>query len=632
MRRFRWFTRLTIVEEIITYVVVVPPFVLFLYQSFDFVSADPALFWSLVGGGGSAAFVLSLAARLVRTRPIRRHFASASGEGTTATPGYIPDIRRSVFNYPVFDAVIMLLRWVVFVNVIVLVPYSRIGVLDAGSIAFILAASTLNGAMSAVIAYFLAIEHTMPLRDNEQIQRARVAGERIHQDRLRFKIPLGIFVTAAYPVGFLLAFEAATALSGYTMNLSVAEAVSLSIATVILVFLVARLLGSNVKYALRKIQHALENLKAGGGDLTFRAPEVSSDTTGILARDFNSFLESIAGILQETRVSAVHMSEGSQRLQQHIEQTKTDSDGISAAVAEVAQSVNEQHERLNSAAETVAAISQAITELNAVVDDQSSGVTESSSAVTEMISNIQAVTTTVHSLGTQVQNLAQAATEGAEQSEKMSGEAAQIEEQSEALLQANQLIQGIAAQTNLLAMNAAIEAAHAGTAGRGFSVVADEIRKLAESASAQSKKIAQELKAITRTIQAVVSASRQVQDGYRKVSTFVEEVSRIEAEVRHSMDEQSAGSRETLTALTHITDLTNRMRDEFAEMVERGNSVEREMREVAERNATVATFVGSVLDGVGRISTSVQDIGELGEQNNADIQRVLESMNRFRTG
>ena len=114
----------------------------------------------------------------------------------------------------------------------------------------------------------------------------------------------------------------------------------------------------------------------------------------------------------------------------------------------------------------------------------------------------------------------------------------EIASQSELLMEANEVIAGIASQTNLLAMNAAIEAAHAGEAGKGFSVVADEIRRLSETSAEQSRSIGAELGKISETIAEVVETSRESETVFASITSEIDTTDILVKQIERAMAEQ----------------------------------------------------------------------------------------------
>lgn len=618
-----WFVRLTVREEAFTFLVAVPPYIFILFESFSLAQDYPGLFWGLVGFGGTGAALIGLAVRLAFSRRIRRLGRDGSVDFAHA--------RRELFNFPVVEALVVLGRWVLLVNLILVVPFSLVGLMTPTLLAYSLGMTLLNGLASALVSYFLSASATVPLRAMDAIQGVEAAPGWLHRDRISTKVTASVALTALYPGGILSLLILLTMRTDGGFVVTVGEVIILTVATVLMVGLIGLLLGRNIKYALHHVRDALEELKQGGGDLTYRAPAVSFDTSGRLATSFNEFLERLAALVTAIQEAGNSLEESGTTLEQRLTSTSDEIDAVTGHARDAGTRISAQDQRLNQVAAAMETISAAMQSFVQLIEDQSSGVQESSAAITEMISSIRSVASNVHKLGTSMQELSEATASGRDKARTMNEQVTEIAEQSETLQEANKLIQGIAAQTNLLAMNAAIEAAHAGEAGRGFSVVAEEIRSLAESAATQSKRIAQQLKGITHTIETVVSSSSDVQGGFERVNSFLEAATQIEAEVRHSMDEQAAGSQQTLNALTHITEITDRIYRQSMEIREQAGSASSDLRTVAGDNAAVVEVIRTMESGIEEINRVIGELTELGQRNKADIAAVVDGVRRFRT-
>ena len=213
--------------------------------------------------------------------------------------------------------------------------------------------------------------------------------------------------------------------------------------------------------------------------------------------------------------------------------------------------VNEMMERLNNQLET-----------------QSSAITESSAAIEEMIANIRSVSNTLSKNSENVNDLHEASEVGHAGLNEVASDIKEIAKESESLLEINAVMQNIASQTNLLSMNAAIEAAHAGDSGRGFAVVADEIRKLAESSSQQSKTISAVLKNIKGSIDKITKSTGNVMEKFDAIDSGVKTVVQQEQGIMNAMTEQGAGSTQIMQAIAQVNDITYQVKADARQMVE----------------------------------------------------------------
>ena len=199
--------------------------------------------------------------------------------------------------------------------------------------------------------------------------------------------------------------------------------------------------------------------------------------------------------------------------------------------------------------------------LNELIFNQSANITQSSSAIEEMMANIHSVTQSLVKNDENITRLTLSSKDGKVQVEKITEAITQVAHDSQSLLEVSSLIQGIASQTNLLAMNAAIEAAHAGSFGKGFAVVADEVRKLAETSSTQTKNITIMLKKITTSIQEITNYSKNVVETFGLIESEIDVVGSHESTILNAMKEQTEGSKQIFEAIAALNTITQEVQE-----------------------------------------------------------------------
>jgi methyl-accepting chemotaxis protein len=271
-----------------------------------------------------------------------------------------------------------------------------------------------------------------------------------------------------------------------------------------------------------------------------------------------------------------------------------------------------------------------IDKLSDHVDRQGESVSQSSSAIEEMLANIQSVTQTLIKNSDNVKDLIDASEVGRTGLQEVAADIQEIARESEGLLEINAVMQNIASQTNLLSMNAAIEAAHAGEAGKGFAVVADEIRKLAENSGEQSKTISAVLKKIKDSIDKITKSTNSVLNKFEAIDNGVRTVSEQEENIRSAMEEQGAGSKQILDAIGQLHDATQLVKNSSSEMREGSRQVIHESKNLELVTQEITNGMNEMATGADQINTAVTTVNNISGENKENIEVLVREVAKFK--
>ena len=408
-----------------------------------------------------------------------------------------------------------------------------------------------------------------------------------------------------------------------------------AVAGISVIFLFAGLvfsviIGRSISKPVAGVAGMLKDIAEGEGDLTRKIKINSNDEVGDLAKYFNETLEKIKNLVISIKSEASAMSITGGELASSMNQTAAAVNEIASNLQSLKSRIFNQSASVSETHATMENVTSTIGKLNDHIEKQHSNISQASSAIEQMVENTRSVTETLVKNSANVEALKEATEISRSGLHGVAEDIQGIARESEGLMQINAVMENIASQTNLLSMNAAIEAAHAGEAGRGFSVVAAEIRKLAESSGQQSKTISDVLKKIKESIDKITIATENVLNGFSAIDSGIKKVSEQEENIRSAMEEQGAGSKLILEGVSNINGITTEVREGSLEMLEGAQEVIKESENLELITHEITAGMNEMAIGTNEINLAVHHVNEISVKNRENIDLLIKEVSRFK--
>jgi methyl-accepting chemotaxis protein len=389
-------------------------------------------------------------------------------------------------------------------------------------------------------------------------------------------------------------------------------------------------LSRSITKPIINVTATLKDIAEGEGDLTRVIPETGKNEITELSHYFNQTMEKIKNLIVTIKKQTIILFDTGSELSSNMTETAAAVNEITANIQSIKGQVINQSASVTETNATMEQMTVNIDKLNDHVEDQTSSVSQSSSAIEEMLANIQSVTNTLIKNTENVNDLSSASEVGRTGLQEVAADIKKISRESEGLLEINSVMKNIASQTNLLSMNAAIEAAHAGEAGRGFAVVVDEIRKLAESSSEQSKTIGNVLKMIKNSIDKITRSTESVLAEFELIDKDVKIVAEQEENIRNAMEEQGHGSKQILGAIGKLNELTQQVKGGSTEMLEGSKEVIMESKNLEKVTQEITGSMNEMASGTEQINAAVHRVNEISGKNRDNIDILVREISKFK--
>ncbi|MCL2138845.1 MAG: methyl-accepting chemotaxis protein [Treponema sp.] len=408
---------------------------------------------------------------------------------------------------------------------------------------------------------------------------------------------------------------------------------------IIIIFIVVSLVVSvilaviitlSITKSIVKVTDTLKDISEGEGDLTVSIKINSNDEIGDLAKYFNKTVEKIKNLVVKIKDESVVLSKVGNELTSNMNDAAAVVNEITSNVLNIKSRIINQSASVSETHATMEQLVVNINKLNKHVENQSINVSQASSAIEEMVANTGSVTQTLSKNDENVKILRDASEIGRTGLTEVATDIQEIARESEGLLEINTVMANIASQTNLLSMNAAIEAAHAGETGKGFAVVADEIRKLAENSSAQSTTTGMVLKKIKASIDKITRSTGNVLAKFEAIEKNIKTVAEQEENILNAMEEQGEGSKQILEGVGNVNEITRQVEDGTQEMLQGAREVITESNNLEKATQEITLGMNEIATGANHMNNAVNHVNEISGKNRMAIDSLIKEVSKFK--
>ncbi len=390
----------------------------------------------------------------------------------------------------------------------------------------------------------------------------------------------------------------------------------------------------SIMLIVKPIEHVsveLKRLSSGGGELSYLKQRKTKDEISGLIDNFNAFIRKLSGLVQNVKGTTKKSKNISEQLSENSVKTFDALSYITNKIEKTNNLFNDFNTNITWSTESIEEITNKINNLANLISNQSSSVEQSTASITQITSTIENISNMTEDKKKYTAELNKITKQGGEKVHLTSELINEISKGAGDMQQMIEIINNIASQTNLLAMNAAIEAAHAGESGKGFAVVAEEIRKLAENTTVNAKNISGTLKTTIDKVKQSLEASEESGMAFEKLNHEVIQVTNILDEISSAIKEISSGSSQILQSVYNLSEITGEVKTGSKNMQEDANVVVNSIKNMRNISEELSYNIQHINNEKANINKSAIQVQSFIEQNKIYIQTLSGEIEKFKS-
>ncbi|MCQ2578711.1 MAG: methyl-accepting chemotaxis protein [Treponema sp.] len=407
----------------------------------------------------------------------------------------------------------------------------------------------------------------------------------------------------------------------------ISGSILMGIISCILGILVLNILIRGLNSRIKSSTAIIENLQTG--TLTSRIDIEMLDDFGLLGSSVNALIDKLTLMLSGIRKESHVVSDSANELTQIAATAKESLEKMTEILSKISEEGGKQNYEILDSEKCINQLLDTLKNIDEHAVQNSDATKESSSAIYEMAENITSVSGMTQKADSLSMQLSESCTAGSKSLNEASKQIKSISESSSQVRDIIGFLQGIASQTNLLAMNAAIEAAHAGEAGKGFAVVAEEVRSLANSSQDSSKKINDYVNDMVRQIEIGVQSIEHTNATFRQIESGVTQNTTLIQNITQAMREQEQGAQDNLKSTQNVEAGTQRIKELVTAQNELAVKVGTSMKASVESTRLMLEAIEEGTSASSVMQDVIDRIDSMVKANQQAVESMTEQMRAF---